>query len=507
MSVGSPLSIRLPKALLGLVCAVSTLLSPVAAGAQSSDTPSLIRDTEAEEILREDADPVLRAAGLNPSDVTIHLVASSDLNAFVSSGQNLFIHTGLIIETTSPNQLIGVIAHETGHLAGGHIARSGAAGRAAMAPMILGMGLGILAAIAGAPDAAAGLIYSSTYFAQISVLGYSREQESAADQAAVTYLERSGQSARGLVEFFDNFRFQEVLSEARQYPFFRSHPLSSQRIEALRLRAQEQPHWTQSDNAAAITRHAVLKAKLEGFLNAPSQTLAEYPESDRSFPARYARAIAMYRATDTTHALAAIEALITEQPNNPYLWELKGQVLFESGRAAEAVPAHLRSVQLRPDSPLLLINLGQAMLATDNAAQIDQAIAYINRAVALEHDNPLGWRLLSEAYDRKGDAGMARLAAAEQNFALGQSHQALVFAMRAREILPQNTPQWRRATDIVLVSNPTQEDLRAVGQPGRQAPTPPTTPSPTPQTPAPSQTPTPTEAPPRSRAPLPDALN
>ena len=156
--------------------------------------------------------------------------------------------------------------------------------------------------------------------------------------------------------------------------------------------------------------------------------------------------------------------MIAEQPNNPFLWELKGQVLFETGRAAEAVVAHRRSVELRPDSPLLLVNLGQAMLATDDAAQIDPAIAYINRAANLEHDNPLAWRLLAEAYDRKGEPGMARLAAAEQNFALGQQQQARVFAMRAREILPRGTPQWRRATDIVLVSNPSPEDLRSVAE-------------------------------------------
>lgn len=463
MSLRSPTIAKLNRLVLGFASMLTVLVAPVQASAQSASA-SLIRDTEIEAILREDTDPIFRAAGLNPADVTLHMVGSSDLNAFVSSGQNLFLHTGLIVETTSPNQLIGVIAHETGHLAGGHIARSGGATRAAMAPLILGLGLGLLAAIAGAPDAAAGLIYSSTYFAQISVLGYSREQESAADQAAVTYLERSGQSARGLVEFFDNFRFQEVLSEARQYPFFRSHPLSSDRIEALRLRAQEQAHWNQTDSAAAIARHAILKAKLEGFLNPPSQTLTDYPETDRSFPARYARAIAYYRATETTRAITAIDALIAEQPNNPFLWELKGQVLFETGRAAEAVVAHRRSVELRPDSPLLLVNLGQAMLATDDAAQIDPAIAYINRAANLEHDNPLAWRLLAEAYDRKGEPGMARLAAAEQNFALGQQQQARVFAMRAREILPRGTPQWRRATDIVLVSNPSPEDLRSVAE-------------------------------------------
>lgn len=461
-----PLAGKVARLAIGLLAMVSVVAAPIRAAAQPAGSPSasLIRDTEIEEILREDADPIFRAAGLNPRDVTIHIVGSQDLNAFVAGGQNVFLHSGLITETTTPNQLQGVIAHETGHIAGSHIARSGGATRAAMAPMLLGLGLGILAAIAGAPDAAAGLIYSSTYFAQLSVLGYSRSQESAADQAAIGYLERAGLSSRGLVEFFDNFRFQEVLSEARQFPYFRSHPLSSDRIDALRLRAQAQTHWSQTDTAPALERHAVMKAKLEGFLNPPATTFAQYPETDTSFPARYARAIAHYRATETVVALRQIEALINEQPNNPYLWELKGQVLFESGRAAEAVPAHRRSVELRPDSPLLMINLGQAMLALDDPAQVDAAISLINRAVALENDNPLAWRLLAEAYDRKGDPGMARLAAAEQNFALGQSQQARIFAMRAREILPRNTPQWRRATDIVLVSNPSPDDLRSVGE-------------------------------------------
>jgi len=197
-----------------------------------------------------------------------------------------------------------------------------------------------------------------------------------------------------------------------------------------------------------------MKAKLEAFLNPPQQTFIEYPESDRSYPARYARAIAYYRETETDKAVKAIDALIAEQPNNPYLYELKGQVLFEAGRPKEAEPAHRRSVELKPDAPLLRINLGQTLIALDDKTRLDEAITDINRALTVEPDNALGWRLLSEAYDTKGMDGEARLATAEQNFYLGQMQDARTFAIRARQLLKRDTPEWRRATDIVLSSKP-----------------------------------------------------
>ncbi len=443
------------------------LATPVSqAFAQDSGGVSVIRDTEIEEILHQDSDPVFVAAGLNPQSVQIHLISDPQLNAFSTAGEQLFINTGLILETKTPNQLVGVVAHETGHIAGGHVARSGAMGRAALGPMLVGIGLGVLAALAGAPDAAAGLVFSSTYFGEISVLGYSREQESRADQAAATYLEKAGLSGRGLVEFFNNFRYQEVFDDEKKFPFFRDHPLTDDRIEALSTRVEQQAHYGATDTPEAIARHALMKAKLEGFLSGAGQVMADYPPSDTSFPARYARAIALYRQTDTEPALKAIEALITEQPNNPYLWELKGQVLFEAGRAREAEPAHRRSVELKPSAPLLRINLGQTLIAVNDPAKLDEAVAQIRRAMGQEPDNALGWRLLSEAYDAKGDPGLARLAAAEQNFYLGQLLEARTFAVHARELLKRDSPEWRRATDIILASKPTAAQLKELGVTG-----------------------------------------
>ena len=436
------------------------------AWAQGDPGLSIIRDTEIEEILHKDADPIFVAAGLDPAAVQIHIISDPQLNAFSAGGQQLFLNTGLIVETKTPNQLVGVIAHETGHIAGGHIARSGAMGRAALGPTLVGIGLGVLAAIAGAPDAAAALVFSSSYFGEINMLGYSREQEFRADQAAATYLEKAGQSGRGLVEFFDNFRYQEVFDDEKKFPFFRDHPLTDDRIEALTVRVQQQPHYGVEDDAAALYRHAVMKAKLEGFLDGAGQVLGDYPPSDVSFPARYARAIALYRETETEPALKAIDALIADQPNDPYLWELKGQVLFEAGRAKEAEPAHRRSVELKPGAPLLRINLGQTLIAVNDPTKLDEAVDQVRRALSIEPDNALGWRLLSEAYDAKGMPGMARLAAAEQNFYLGQLLEARTFAVHARESLKKDSPEWRRATDIIMASKPTAAQLKELGVTG-----------------------------------------
>jgi predicted Zn-dependent protease len=440
------------------------VLAPVSAAfADDGPSISIIRDTEIEHILHEEADPIFRAAGLDPKAVKINLVSDDQINAFTAGGQQIFLYSGLITETRNPNELIGVIAHETGHIAGGHLARSGEMFHSAIGPMLISVGLAALAALAGQPGAAATLLFSSTYFGELSALGYSREQESRADQAAATYLEKAGVSGRGLVRFFDSNRYQEVFDDAKKFPYFRDHPLSDDRIEALTVRVEHQPHYDEVDSPRAIALHAIMKAKLEGFIDSGAKVWADYPPSDLSYPARYARAISLYRQTDTDGALKATDALIAEQPGNPYLWELKGQILFDPGHSKEAEVAHRRSVELEPNAPLLLVNEAQALIALGAPAQLDEAVLDIRHSLSVEPDSPLAWRLLSEAYDAKKDPGMARLAAAEQNFYLGQMLEARTFAFNARKLLEKGTPEWRRATDIILASKPTPDQLKAMG--------------------------------------------
>ena len=445
-----------------LALAMSLAVTPVAAQAQQG--MSLIRDTEIEAILKADSKPILEAAGINPDSIEILIIGSRELNAFAGPGRMGFF-TGLILESENPNQLQGVIAHEVGHLAAGHSARSGDMQRVGLQPFLLTMGLGVLAAFAGAGDAAIALMSSASQFGTLAALGYSREQESRADQAGLTILDRAGLSGRGLVEFFDNFRYQEVFQEARRYAYFRSHPLSSDRIDTLRRKAETLPDWEKVDSEEAMERHRIMQAKLQGFLN-PQRAIVEYSETDTSYPARYARAIAYYQMKEPDRALRLIDALLTEQPENAYLWELKGQILFEFGRTREAEAPQRRSVELMPEAPLLRVNLGQTLIAMNDDAKLEEGVNELRRALTQENDNAVAWRLLAEGYDRRGEDGSARLATAEYNFHIGDRQQARVFAMRARDLLTRDTPEWRRATDIVLTSNPSREDLRELAQEG-----------------------------------------
>ncbi len=454
-----------------LVAAGVLIAAPMAQAQSNMDSSSndqqVILDTEINAILHKEFDPVFLAAGLEPKEVTIVIVTHM-FNAAAASNHLLFIGTDLIEKTDNPNELIGVIAHETGHASGYHAARVGEEEKAGMVPMILTMALGVLAAAAGAGSAAGALLGSSQYFGALGAMGYSREQEARADQAAITYLEKSGQSAKGLVDFFDEFRYQEIFEEARRYKWFDDHPLAADRIELLRKRAMEQPHWAAVDSPELVAEHEIMKAKLVGFTEPPQTAFFKYTDADHSFVARYARAIAYYRETETERALSDIDSLLHDYPNNPYLWELKGQVLFEAARTKEAEVAHQRAVDLKPDAPLLRINLAQAMVAQDDPAKMDAAVLNLRRAISLDRDDLDGgdsfaYRLLAQAYDSKGDEGMARLSTAEERFSAGDFVQARIFALRARQHLHQNTPEWRRATDIVLVSKPTDDDLKALG--------------------------------------------
>lgn len=413
---------------------------------------SVIRDAEIEDTLRVYTTPLLNAAGVAPEDVHIYLIDDSSINAFVAGGQNIFVHTGLIMAADSPNEVIGVLAHETGHIAGGHLARNSQAVEQAMFPALISIGLGVLAIAAGAPDAGAALISGSQQFAMANFVRHTQVQESAADQAGAEFLEASGQSGRGLISFFNrNMRPYEFMAR-RAPPYMMTHPYSSDRVESLRQRVEGADHREATDSAENIRRFAFMKAKLVGFIMTRAQTLARYPTTDTSQPARYARAVAYYRDSDLDRARAELNSLISEDGNNPYYQELMGQILFENGRAAESVPYHRRSLELAPRQPLLQVNLARALTAANGRQGADEAVQILQDVVAREPDNAFAWRELASARDLRGEQGLAELASAEQNFAVGDFGAAVNFAERARRSLPQNTPSFQRASDIVTFS-------------------------------------------------------
>ncbi|PHR61975.1 MAG: peptidase M48, Ste24p [Robiginitomaculum sp.] len=429
---------------LALTFSISTSLN--------ANAQSLLRDTEIEATLRAYTDPILRAANLNSSSVDLYLVNDKSLNAFVTRGQNIFIHTGLILEAETPNQLKGVLAHESGHIAGGHLVRRDQSNKSAYGAMLIAAGIGIAAILAGESGAGATILAGSQQFGTIDVLAHSRINEASADQAAAKYLEITGQSGKGLVEFFEKFRYQEVLSNARRYPYFRGHPLSSDRIDKLREVTSESQYANVKDTPEEIKAMAMAKAKLIGFLDAPQTVFSKYPPTDTSKPARYARAVAHYRAADLRNAIKSIDTLIADEPENPYFYELKGQIYHESGKGKLALAPLREAVRLMPQAPLLEIALAQSLIEVDTPQAIASATKHLKSALQKENTNSYAWYLLSQAYDRDDEPSLARYAIAEQAFAMGDYNRARSFAMRSQTGLNNPSAQWRRASDIIVVA-------------------------------------------------------
>ncbi len=414
---------------------------------------SVIRDTEVEQYLKDQTRPVLGAAGLNPDKVHYLLIASDDLNAFSTFHLVIGLNTGLIMQAETPNQLFGVIAHETGHLSGGHMMRTDEVERAARVPMVIALGLGIIALAARAPDASAVLMGSSTTFGALNALHYMQTEESAADVAGVKAMEKAGMSGKGLVEFFYKFRNVETFSHAERYEFFRTHPLSRDRISALNDFVRKQPHFATTDSPESIAKFAVIKAKLAGFMNDPIKTFNLYPASDTPYPARYARVIAVYKQGNWDKALTQLDDLLKEQPDNPYLWELKGQIYFETARPALARPAHEKSVALMPAAPLLQLNLGQTLIALGDKDSLNLAVQHLQESVKYEEDDSFAWSQLAQAYDGLKQPGLARLATAEAQFYAGDYMSARSSAVWSQKYLEATSPEYRRARDIVMATS------------------------------------------------------
>ena len=419
----------------------------------SAFSQSLLRDTEIEETMIDYTKPILLAAGLSPSSVDLYLVNDPSLNAFVTRGQNIFLHSGIILQSDTPNQLKGVIAHEAGHIAGGHIVRSDYGNRSAYGAMLIAAGIGIAAILAGEAEAGAMVLGGSQQFGQLEALAYSRTNESAADQYAAQYMEATKQSGQGLIDFFDRFRAQEVLSNARRYPYFRGHPLSSDRIDALREVVDESEYTDVRDTEEEQNRLEMAKAKLRGFLEGPQVVFSKYPPSDQSQPARYARSVAHFKAADLKNALKEIDSLISENNKNPYFFELKAQILYESGQGQASLKPARKALELKPNAPLLKLALAQSLLEEGNDLSTLEAIELLKSALNTERENSYAWYTLSRAYGEAGMKAEAKYATAEQAYAIGDLARASSFAKRAQTDLERGDPLWRRASDIIVVSD------------------------------------------------------
>jgi predicted Zn-dependent protease len=430
----------LRRALCALLLFGLAMPRPAFAQDGGGDQISFIRDAEIESSIRQWVTPIFRAAGLDPDAIRIYLVNDPRLNAFVAGGQNLFLNTGLLVRSQSPNQVIGVVAHETGHMAGGHLARAQEAMKNATMGAMLAGGLGGAAAAMAHGNGAGGVIAGGIGVGQRSYLQYSIEQEAKADQAALGFLDATHQSAKGLLQFFRIIQGEEFLSAVRQDPYLQTHPLTDQRIDYVAEHVAHSPYSNAPDKPEFIEQHKRMVAKLIGFLK-PAQALAQYKENDPSPAARYARAIAYYRQPNIAKALPLIEGLVRDEPTNPYFRELQGQMLFENGRVADALGPYEEAVRLKPDSVLLRVSLAQVQVESESPDLTKRAIVNLTDAVRREPDNGAAWHFLAVAYGRNNQLGMSALSLAEEGMANGDRKLAL-------QLLKPGTPARLRAQDL-----------------------------------------------------------
>lgn len=432
-----------------LLCVLLLLLGPLAPQRAAAQQLQLIRDAEIENTIRIYATPLFQAAGLSPQGIKLYLVKDRALNAFVAGGLNMFINTGLLIETKDPGEVIGVIAHETGHIAGGHLARSGPVLEQTTAALIATYLLSLGAALATGESAAGMAVLSGGQdIALRNLLQYTRTQETSADQAAVSLLKATQQSPKGLMKFMESLSGQEVLQTSNQDPYLRTHPLTQERIDFLRQAMRESPYADKPTDPELIQMHDRMRAKLIGFLNPLDQVLRAYPQKDRSLPARYARAIAYYRVPDIDKALTETNALLEQLPNDPYFRELKGQMLLEHGRVAESLPEYEAAVRALPDSAQIRQALAKAQIALDTREADRAALENLTVTLAQEPNNAGAWRLAAVAHGRLGDQGMTALSLAESALARGKYQEARERAEHATGLLPENSASWLRAQDL-----------------------------------------------------------
>ncbi|HMO77015.1 MAG TPA: M48 family metalloprotease [Sphingopyxis sp.] len=441
-----------------------TLLALIAVAARPAAAQSILRDAETEALLQDMMDPLTIAAGLKPGQVRVHLLGERSINAFVAGSQDVYIFAGLIEAADTAEEVQGVLAHELGHIMGGHAIRINDGAKAATGISILSLLLGAAAIAAGGGEAGMGIMMAGQQAALGKFLAFSRVQESTADAAGAQYLSRAGISGRGSLAFFkklQNLEFRYGIKQDDDQAYGRTHPLSGDRIQALREVYVVDPAWEKPADPLIEARFQRVKAKLEGYVAEPARTLRKYPESNKSVPARYARAYAWHKSAYPQKALEEVEGLLAIDPEDPYFLELEGQILLESGRPREAIPPLRTALVKSRSQPLIAALFGHALIATEDPAHYAEAEEVLKTAVALDNQNPFAWYQLGIVYANKGDQARAALASAER-FQLmgGQPMLALRNAEHAMHGLPEGSPDWIRAQDISLVARAEVERTR-----------------------------------------------
>ncbi|MEP4769689.1 MAG: M48 family metalloprotease [Roseibium sp.] len=421
---------------------------------------SLVRDAETESLLRDYAKPIFKVAGVSSSQPQIILVNDKTFNAFVPDSRRMFINIGVILEAKTPGEVIGVIAHETGHIAGKHLVRLRAAAANAQIMSVIGVLLGAGAAAAGAASGSgqaasggAAAALGAGAIGQKSLLSYQRGEEASADRAALRYLNATGQSARGLLANFQRMSEQQMFSRRFADPYAQSHPMAQQRYNGLLTEAQKSKYFNTPDDYVLQYRHDMVRAKLFAFTSHPSATLRAFPRKDKSPPAQYARAIAAMKSRGKG-AVKDIDALIRTQPNNPYFYELKGQALLEGGDPKRAIAPFRKALSIKSNETQFMVWLGYALVGANNKAYLPEAEKILKRAIQRDSNSGIAYSQLAIAHGRQGERAEADLATAKGLMVNGNFEAAKRYAARAQKSLKRGSPAWLQADDIVAYKAP-----------------------------------------------------
>lgn len=439
----------------GLGLAVALAFSPLCPAAAQSRM-SVIRDAEIEALVRDYARPILKAAGLQSSGIEIVLINDPSFNAFVL-GRRIFVNTGALLQAETPNEVIGVLAHEAGHIAGGHQQRLRQQLERAKTMALVAGALGLVGVAAGAAmksgevaQAGAGVAAGGGEFARRSLLGYQRTEETTADRSAITYLEKTGQSAKGMLKTFSRFQNALSLSGVRADPYLQSHPMPRERIANLKTLAEASPNFDKTDSPDLQLRHDLMRAKVAAYTQSMGATARMFQRDPRGLPATYGDAIATYLRGSPRTALAKADGLVKAQPKNPYFRELRGDVLVKANRPADAAASYAAAMKLDPaKSGVLQIAYAQALIAAGDKASLEKAVSAATRALEGDRENASGYQVLAQAYGQLGDEAGAELATAENYFYRGAYQDSKIFAARAQMKLKRGTPSWLRAQDII----------------------------------------------------------
>jgi len=453
---------RLKKRTLAGACFMAlTLACWQPAQAQDMNEGTLLSDTEIDATLADMARPVLEAGRLVPANVRLHMIVDDSINAFVNSSTDMYLNTGLILKSQTPNEVIGVMAHETGHIVGGHTVMVASDMAGVNSLTLLSTLLGIAAGVAtGNPEVGLAIMMGGQRAALGQYLSFSRSQEARADQFALQALEDTHQSAQGLYNFFGRIRGDQLLYVANPDPYLQSHPIPTDRMEVVGAWIKNAKYSSAQEDPELLQRYRRMVAKLYAFLKPQVATLQKYPESDKSIEGRYARAIAYYRRGQFDKALPIVDTLLTDMPEDPYFWQIKGDMLLSRAKIDDAVVAYREAIKYLPNAPEILVAMSRAMNESNNPEYFSETETNLKRALDMTPGNPDAWDLLAAAYAHNDKPGLSAYAAAERAILMGQFGDVARYTVQAEKLLEKDTPIWYRLQDIKVLAQNSLHDMK-----------------------------------------------